>query len=197
MEHLNESCGHAGEKLGQRAIWLVLYYLLARHLPASNNRAGAFARPFRRWVCRHLFSRAGARINVERGAYFGLGVGIEIGDDSGIGVNCQLYAPIVIGKDVMMGPEVIILTANHEFADTGRPMWKQGWRAREPVVIGDDVWIGTRVIILPGVTIGRGAIIGAGACVTKDVPEYAIAAGNPARIVGSRLKDVPGRDLKS
>ncbi len=171
-----------------RIIWLAAYYLLARHLPASNNRAGACFRPLRRWICRHLFTRAGARINVERGAYFGTGAGIEIGDDSGIGVNCQLYAPITIGRDVMMGPEVIILTANHEFADLARPMHLQGWREPRRVTIGDDVWIGTRVIILPGVTIGRGAIIGAGACVTKPVPDYAIVAGNPARIIRSRLE---------
>ena len=51
---------------------------------------------------------------------------------------------------------------------------------------GDDVWIGTRVIILPGVTIGKGVIIGAGAIVTKDIPEYAIAVGNPARVIKYR-----------
>lgn len=56
----------------------------------------------------------------------------------------------------------------------------------EPVVIGDDVWIGTRVIILPGVKIGNGVIIAAGAVVTKDIPDYAVAGGVPAKVIKYR-----------
>jgi maltose O-acetyltransferase len=88
----------------------------------------------------------------------------------------------------MMGPDVIILTERHKFDHLDIPMREQGYDAPGPVTIGDDVWIGTRVIILPSVTIGKGAIIGAGAIVTKDVPEYAITCGNPARIVKYRTE---------
>ena len=59
----------------------------------------------------------------------------------------------------------------------------------KPVIIGDDVWIGGRVIILPGVTIGNGAIVGAGAVVTRDVPEYAIVGGVPAKVIKMRTQN--------
>jgi len=67
-------------------------------------------------------------------------------------------------------------------------MWQQGYIPDEPVIIGDDVWIGTRAIIMPGVKISNGSIIGAAAVVTKDVPDFAIVGGVPARIIGSRKK---------
>lgn len=87
---------------------------------------------------------------------------------------------IKTGSDVSIGPEATILTLGHDpqspdFADKGRE-----------VVIGDRVWIGYRAIILPGVTIGEGAVVGAGSVVTKDVEPYRIVAGNPARIIGHR-----------
>ncbi len=87
----------------------------------------------------------------------------------------------------MMGPEVHIYATSHGYTDTGRPMRLQGYTPPRPVVIEDDVWIGTRAIILPGVRVGAGSIIGAGAVVTKSVPPYSIVAGNPARVVKSRL----------
>ena len=111
---------------------------------------------------------------------------MEIGDRSGVGINAKMHGKVVIGKDVMMGPDCIIYTKNHAFCDTTIPMNKQGFSAEKPVIIGDDVWIGGRVIILPGVHVGKGAIIGAGAVVTKDVPEYAVVGGNPAKILKYR-----------
>ena len=98
----------------------------------------------------------------------------------------MIIGPVMIGKDVMMASEVIILTANHTFDRLDIPMRLQGARDVKPVRIGDDVWIGMRSIILPGVQIGRGAVIGAGAVVTKDVPEYAVVGGNPAKVIKFR-----------
>ena len=169
-----------------RAARLLLYYGLARWLPASNTRFTRWAGTLRRLACRGLFRHAGAGINVERGAYFGDGSQIELGDRSGIGVDCELYGPVRIGRDVMMGPEVIVYTANHRFDRLDVPMRDQGHAAAEPVEIEDDVWIGARAILLPGVRIGRGAIVAAAAVVTKDVPAYAIVGGNPAQRIGSR-----------
>lgn len=88
----------------------------------------------------------------------------------------------------MMGPDVIIITGNHEFNRIDIPMRDQGETRPESVVIDDDVWIGTRSIILPGVHIEKGAIIGAGAVVTKDVPEYAVVGGNPAKVIKYRIQ---------
>lgn len=86
----------------------------------------------------------------------------------------------------MMGPECVILTENHRFDSIDVPMIEQGYTGQEPVTIDDDVWIGRRVIILPGVHIHQGAIIGAGAVVTKDVQPFSVVAGNPARIIKMR-----------
>lgn len=95
---------------------------------------------------------------------------------------------LTVGDDVRMGPNVIIYTHNHRFESTDVPLFRQGLDYA-PVKIEDDVWLGARVTILPGVTIGRGSIIAAGAVVTKDVPPYAIMGGVPAKQIGSRKKD--------
>lgn len=176
----------------KKTILLVLYYGLARHLPASSCRLGRWARPIRRFLCKRIFKSAGKNLNVEKGAYFGDGSEIEIGDNSGIGLRCQLLGAIQIGGDVMMGPDVLIITQNHRFDQLDLPMRHQGFSPSEPVIIGNDVWIGARAIILPGVTVGNGAVIGAGAVVTKGVPEYAIVGGNPARLIKYRT-DISGK----
>ena len=165
---------------------LVFYYGIAQHLPLNTRMTGNIGQKFRVFACRRIFKKTAKHFNVEKGAHFAQGGGIEIGENSGIGINCRLYGPVILGDDVMMGPEVVILTQNHKFSDLNIPMWKQGYEDIRPVIIGDDVWIGTRVIILPGVTIGKGVIIGAGAVVTKNVPDYAIVVGNPARIIKYR-----------
>jgi maltose O-acetyltransferase len=125
---------------------------------------------------------------VEKGALFGCGGGIVIGSYSGIGVNARLNdaGGITIGDNVMMGPDVVILSQNHRFDDTRRPMRVQGFE-KSPVIIEDDVWIGLRVVILPGVRIGRSSVVGAGAVVTKDLPSSSIAGGVPAKVVGKRV----------
>ena len=169
-----------------RILRLTVYYCFARHLPGSDGRFGRWARPLRRCVTKLLFKRAGRNINIEKGAYFGDGSQIEIGDNSGIGVNCRVCGPVKIGDNVMMGPEVIVLTVSHKYDRLDIPMLEQGHKEPEPVIIGDDVWIGTRAIILPGISVGKGAIIGASAVVTKDVPEYAVVCGNPAKIIKYR-----------
>ena len=113
------------------------------------------------------------------------GGGICIGSGSGLGVNCSVHGPIRIGDNVMMGPDVTILSQTHNIERTDIPMGQQGMRVAE-VVIGNDVWIGMRVVIMPGVKVGNGAVIGAGAVVTKDVPDFAVVGGVPAKIIKYR-----------
>ena len=91
-----------------------------------------------------------------------------------------------IGNNVMCGPEVITYTNSHKFDSVTIPMCEQGYTTSKKIRIGNDVWIGARVIILPGITIGDGSIIGAGSVVTKNVPNYSIVAGNPAKIIRYR-----------
>lgn len=94
----------------------------------------------------------GQAVNIESGAEFDEHV--TIGDRSSLGVDSQVFGPVTIGSNVMMGPECCILTRNHQHDRCDIPMIDQGYEDYRPVVIGDDVWIGRRVIILPGVTVG-------------------------------------------
>lgn len=168
-----------------KIIYLAIYYAFARHLPASTNRWTYWCRIVRRYFVSRLFDSCGQGVNIEKGALFGNGKGISIGNESGLGINCNVHGPLTIGDHVMMGPEVTILTHSHVFDQVDVPMDTQG-TVIKPVKIGDDVWIGMRAIIMPGVTIGNGVIIGANAVVTKDVPDYSIVVGVPARIVKNR-----------
>lgn len=101
------------------------------------------------------------------------------------------YAPITIGDNVMIAPNVTITTVNHplnpeqrrvfDTKDSFHPGKKGNWEIIAPITIGDDVWIGAGSIILPGVTIGSGSTIGAGSVVTHDIPPNVLAFGVPCR----------------
>ena len=172
----------------KRKIYLVFYYLIARYLPGTKvPLIGKYSANVRLFICKKLFKKSASSFNVESGAYFGDGRHIEIGEKSGIGQNAQIRGEVSIGNYVMMGPDVMILTQNHCIDRVDIPMALQGVAAHQPVVIKDDVWIGARSIVLPGVTINKGAIIAAGSIVTKDVAEWAIVGGNPARLIRYRV----------
>lgn len=165
---------------------MFLYYGFARYLPGSYNPyVGKLAKKIRFICCRHLFNKCGKNVNVEHDAEFRSGRGVEIGDNSQIGVRCEVDV-VRIGRYVIMGPDTIIISQNHRHDNKEVPIALQGDEPVEPVVISDDVWIGTRVIILPDRRIGRGAIIGAGAVVTRDVPAFTIVGGNPAVVLKYR-----------
>ena len=170
---------------GGKLCFLLLYYGVAKHLPPSTRSSTRIFRYIRKFVCRNLFDKCGTNINVEAGANFGTGRGIEIGNKSSIGVRAQIRGPLSIGDNVMMGPEVVILTSNHRFDRLDITMDRQG-SIIKPVKIGNDVWIGQRVMIMPGVKIGNGVIIAAGAVVTKDIPDYAVVGGVPAKVLKYR-----------
>lgn len=172
-----------------KRFYLGLYYSIACNMPRSERPLSFGAKGLRGFLASKLFLKAGKGINIEKGAYFGSGKGISIGDFSGIGVDARISGEITIGSHVMMGPEVMIYTSNHNYGRKDIPMIEQGNSDIKPVVIGDDVWIGARAIILPGVELGEGCIIAAGSVVTKDVPPYAIAGGNPARVIKKRFED--------
>ena len=112
---------------------------------------------------------------------------VKLGRNNVINFGCLLDGrrfEIRTGSNVSIGPEASILTLGHDpqsptFEDRGGD-----------VVIGDRAWIGYRAIILPGVTIGEGAVVAAGAVVSRDVPDYTIVAGVPARPVGERSRDL-------
>lgn len=167
-----------------RAFAILTYDLIAVHLPASHQKWSFGAKRLRAFCARHMLTSCGENVNVERYARFGRGV--TLGDRSGIGINASIGEQTHIGSDVMMGPDCVIYTRNHRFDRLDIPMREQGYGPVEPVEIGDDCWIGGRVTILPGVHVGNGAVIAAGAVVTKDVPPYAVVGGVPAKIIYNR-----------
>ncbi len=113
--------------------------------------------------------------------------GITVHD--GAGINTRSFVDgnggVEIGPNCLLSPGVQVLSGNHVFDDPDVPIRLQG-TAYGKVTIGEDCWLGTNVIILPGVTVGRRAVVGAGAVVTKDIPEFSIALGVPAKVVGHR-----------
>jgi acetyltransferase-like isoleucine patch superfamily enzyme len=113
---------------------------------------------------------------------------IRLGGRTTIGSNSVIVsmAGIEFGEAVMVAGGVYVSAGAYRFDDRSRPIMDQMAFSTGPIRIGDDVWIGTGAVILDGVTIGRGAVIGAGAIVNKDIPEYAIAAGVPARVIRMR-----------
>lgn len=167
-----------------RAFAILTYDLIAVHLPASHQKWSFGAKRLRAFCARHMLTSCGENVNVERHARFGRGV--TLGDRSGIGINASIGEQTHIGSDVMMCPDCVIYTRNHRFDRLDIPMREQGYGPVEPVEIGDDCWIGGRVTILPGVHVGNGAVIAAGAVVTKDVPPYAVVGGVPAKIIYNR-----------
>ncbi len=167
----------------------ILYYTVARKLPKSTVPViGKWASRLRRRCCKKMFAACGAKLNVEQGAYFGNGKDIRVGTLVGIGKDFTMHNCILtIGDSVMMGEEVMVLGGGHHFDRLDIPMSEQGAKEKTLLHIERDVWIGARALILPGCRrIGRGAIIGAGAVVTRDVPDYAIVGGNPAQVIRYR-----------
>lgn len=174
------------QRLGFRALWLSLYYLVARHLPGPPLPGGGLGLAARKFCARRIFKFCGKDIKVAGGVFFGSGHNIVLGDFSSLNTNCWISNDTVFGDNVMTGPDVMVLSGSHNFESTDITMREQGAPVRRPVIIGDDVWIGARSIFLPGVKVGSHAIIGAGSVVTKDVPEWAIVGGNPAKVIRLR-----------
>ena len=175
-----------------RIIYLITYYLIARKLPKSTIPIlGKFSKSFRRWLCKRIFASAGTGLNVEQGAYFGIGKDVCVGNDVGIGKNFKmLHRKLTVKNYLLMGEDVLFLGGRHNFERIDIPIGKQGSQnEKAPLLIENDVWIGARVTVLPGCKhIGTGVIIGACSVVTKDIPDFAIVGGNPAKVIRFRKK---------
>ena len=160
-------------------------YSIARLLPSSEKKIlGAFSKRIRYITGKMILAHCGKNVNLEKGSYFT--EYCSIGDNSGIGIDAYISGKVCIGDNVMMAPECKIYTRNHCYERIDIPMNQQDVTVEKPVLIGNDVWIGVRVTILPGVRIGNHSIVCAGAVVTKDVPEYAIVGGVPAKVIDFR-----------
>ena len=164
-----------------------LYLIFGKYLPSAHcvfKPVGIVCKFIRAIEGRLILEKCGRGVNIYPKAQFSSKV--ELGNNSDIGYAARIQGKCVIGDNVMMGPEVMIWTINHTTSDLSVPMMYQGSEKEVPVTIGNDCWIGSRAIILPGVNIGNGVIIGAGAVVVNDIPDYAVAVGNPAKVVKYR-----------
>jgi acetyltransferase-like isoleucine patch superfamily enzyme len=138
-----------------------------------------------------IYSRCLYDVSVTSDIKFGSGISrdIKMGQYGYIGKGASICEKVVIGNYTMLATDVTICGADHLFDKPGTPIIFSGRPELGKTKIGNDVWIGHRCIIMAGVTIGDGAIIGAGSIVTKNVPPCSIAMGNPAKIINNRFND--------
>lgn len=165
----------------KKKVFFFLYKSFASWLPISQR--SKLSKKMRYFFAKHVCT-VGKNVNFERFSYFT--PLLKIGDNSGVGIKCEIYGPVSIGKNVMMGPEVVIYTSGHSFDRCDIPIIDQGSTEPKPVVIKNDCWIGRRAMIMPGVHISEGCVVGAGAVVTKDIPPFCVVGGVPARIIKNR-----------
>ena len=110
-----------------------------------------------------------------------------------INIDCNVGPNVTLGRYAMLAPEVVIVGGDHRVDIPGTPIIFSGRPELARTTIGADAWVGFRAIVMAGVSIGRGAIVGAGAVVTKDVPAYEIHAGVPAKKIGERFTSAADR----
>ena len=163
-------------------IWAEEYIgWIARNLPSIEGML------VRHVLYKLVFKKIKSFARVYPGVYFTHTYGIEVGHRFSVNSGAILdgRGGITIGDDVMIGPHTAIYSSGHNFSQPDLPMTSLD-HIMKPVVIKDDVWIGAHVCIPGGITIGRGAVVAAGAVVTKDVEDYTIVSGVPAQVTGNR-----------
>jgi len=155
-----------------RAGWKMTWLLLCRWTP----------RPLHAWralVLRAWGARVGAGCHVYPGAIVWAPWQLTLGDEACIADDADIYnvAPVTLGGRAVVSQGAYLCTASHDHRRADFPM------ISAPIRLGDRAWVAARAIVLPGLTIGAGAVAGAGSVVTHDIPDGCTAAGNPARIV--------------
>lgn len=170
-------------KLFRQNIYQILFPLIYSHQFKSIGKNIVIDKRANIQNKKHIV--LGNNVKIELGCVL-WGTYIEIGDNTILNPYTVIYGKVILGKYIMVAPGVKLMGGGHNYDNLNIPMKEQGDNCKGGICIEDDVWIGTNAIVLDGVTIHRGAIIAAGATVTKDVPEYAIAAGNPAKVIKFR-----------
>lgn len=165
---------------------LLIYYCVISKLPHSR-----LFPPINRFRCWYLgrvmnvMSLEKPNAKFQNNVYLGSCINLSIGYGCHINENVFIQAA-KIGNYVLLAPNVSLLGNSHVHSDVSLPIVSQGETDIEPVVVCDGAWLGRNVIVMPGIKIGENAIVGAGAVVTNDIPDYAVAVGVPARIVKYR-----------
>ncbi|MGK0254635.1 MAG: acetyltransferase-like isoleucine patch superfamily enzyme [Mariniflexile sp.] len=138
-------------------------------------------------LLRFMGAKVGKGVVIYPGVWITPGRNLVLGDGVDLAKDVLITTPggVTIGDRTLIGYRTQILSTNHEIPPKGMQIPVSG-NINKEIIIGRDVWIAAGCIIIPGVTIGHGAVIGAGSVVTKDVPDNAIAAGNPAKLIKFR-----------
>ncbi len=165
---------------------LVIYYLFIQYLP--HSRLIGISNVMRLWYVAKVLKVMPFDKNskFEFGIYLSNAKNLKIGKHVRINENVFLQGSIQIGDYAMLAPNVSIYSKTHNYHDIHTPMVKSGESETKTVIIEEDVWIGINAVILPGITIGKGSIIGANAVVTKNVAPYSIMGGIPAKLLRER-----------
>jgi acetyltransferase-like isoleucine patch superfamily enzyme len=161
-------------------VWVKLFLNPFSHKKGKNSIVRSRSRmdvfPFNAFTL-------GDKSIVEDFATINNGVGhVIIGNNTIIGIGCVIIGPVKLGNDVMLAQNIVVSGLNHGYEDVKTPTSKQAVTCKE-IVIEDEVWIGANCVITAGVKLGRHCVIGAGSIVTKDVPEFSVAVGNPAKVI--------------
>ena len=167
-----------------------LYIAFFRHTPENYRPYSLFFPFLRKLLVKSFLIDCGKGITVKSNA--DISMFIKVGNNSELGTRCMVQSHVVIGDNVIMGPDVKIYSRNHRYDHIDLPIQYQG-KIQKQTVIGNDVWIGANVIILPGVTVGDHVVIGAGSIVAKDIEDYSVVGGNPARIIKKRADKKHGQ----
>ena len=125
----------------------------------------------------------GSKATIEDFCTINNGVGdVEIGNNSLIGMSNVIIGPVKIGNNVIFAQNIVASGLNHEYRDVTQPILEQKILV-SPIIIEDDCWIAANAVITSGVTVGKHSVVAAGAVVTKSIPPYSVAVGNPARVI--------------
>lgn len=167
-----------------KKIFIALYYLLAYRLPDYAYPCGKCYNAMRITLLQRVI-KVGEKCRIQQHVYVGDGNNVEIGNFCRINDNVKLDN-VKIGNYVMIARRTQFVGKMHKFSSTEVPMLLQKGDVQNQTIVEDDVWIGLNVVIMPGITIKKGCIIGAGAVLTKDTVEYGIYGGVPAKLISKR-----------
>jgi maltose O-acetyltransferase len=181
----------AGEMYQAADPQLVAERLAAQELVFDLNALPPRATEQKEALLRQLLGGTSSRFHIELPFRCDYGYNIQVGENFYANYNCTILdcAPVTIGDNVLLAPNVSLFTAGHALHPVPRA---QEWEFARPITIGNNVWLGGNVVVTPGVSIGDNSVIGAGSVVTRDVPANVVAVGNPCRV----LRTIKEADLR-
>lgn len=171
----------------KKIICLLAYYGFAQFLPDMPFPGGTVSTRLRSFLARGFLASAGKEIDIRSNAFLADGRYIHMADRSSIGPGCKIYGAH-LGYGVIVGPHCVFFKENRGADDLSKPVGAHDTTPIKVPIVEDFAWVGERALVLQGRRIGKGAIVGAGAVVTRDVPPFSIVGGNPAKIIGHRVE---------